>query len=60
MFNHCINLETVDFSKIKLVYDIYYEFNNQDIYDYFNTMDFMFNNCTNLNLLILILQLMKI
>ena len=48
MFNNCINLETVDFSKIQLDYDIYYEFNNQDIYDYYNTMDFMFNNCTNL------------
>jgi len=45
MFNNCINLISVDFSKISF-YDTSYSL--YDYSEYFNLMDYMFNNCINL------------
>ena len=51
MFNNCKNLESVDLSHIKLDYHSHYECCNFYYYysvEYFNSMDYMFNNCTSL------------
>ena len=55
MFNSCKNLESVDFSRIQLDYTTYYsngiDYNNFDyehFFTYFNSLDYMFNNCTSL------------
>ena len=49
MFNNCINLQEADFSKMKLNYDYYYNYYTPEVFEYYNSMDYMFNNCTNLN-----------
>ena len=48
MFNNCINLQTADFSQMRLNYDFYYKFYQSNVFDYYNSMDYMFNNCTSL------------
>ena len=58
MFNNCKNLESVDLSQIKIYYadfqnnfvqknDKYYYYIN-GYFDYLNSMEYMFNNCTSL------------
>jgi len=46
MFNNCINLISVDFSKISIHGDIF-TYDDDDIY-YYYVMDYTFNNCINL------------
>ena len=51
MFNNCKNLKKVDMSKIRYDYYYYYGYYESDdkfSSEYFNIMDYMFNNCINL------------
>ena len=51
MFNNCINLRTCDFSQINLNYNFIADNNTREIYEYYNSMDYMFNNCKSLTLI---------
>ena len=48
MFNNCINLKETNFSQMKLNYDYYYNYYTPEVFEYYNSMDYMFNNCTNI------------
>jgi len=48
MFNNCINLTEAYFSQMKLNYDYYYNYYTPEVFEYYNSMDYMFNNCTNI------------
>jgi len=48
MFNNCINLKACDFSKVNLNYNNISDYYNREIYEYYNSMDYMFNNCKSL------------
>ena len=52
MFKNCINLKTVDLSKIKLNYKAGESYDNGKDYssEYFNSINYMFYNCSSLNL----------
>ena len=49
MLNNCINLKEADFSQMQLNYDYYFNYYTPEIYEYYNSMDYMFNNCTELD-----------
>ena len=55
MFNNCINLKSVDISKLSIFYALYGGYHS-DLFElgyyasgYFNSLDYMFNNCISLN-----------
>ena len=48
MFNNCINLKETNFLQMKLNYDYYYNYYTSEIFEYYNSMDYMFNHCTNI------------
>ena len=48
MFNNCINLLSVDFSEVKQNDNFILKYYETDIYDYYYSMDYIFNNCTSL------------
>ena len=55
MFNNCINLKSVDLSKLSIFYGLYGGYHG-DLFElgyyssgYFNSLDYMFNNCISLN-----------
>ena len=52
MFNNCINLKSVDLSNLSIFFGLDVHLGDMEEYylsGYFNSLDYMFNNCTSLN-----------